>query len=183
MSQSDPSRNAPPALAAFAYGTLKRGYWNHAAHCRGFASVREARVRGELFEFANGIPLLRVPAEGVLAEGTADPLADAALQARLAREAARDGREPPGGFEGPLVLGELLTFDDPAERLPPLDALEDFVPGGPSRYRRVLLPILLGDGAAAGSEWLPAWAYIGERFEGLRAIGSEWPPKRRKDEG
>ena len=37
------------------------------------------------------------------------------------------------------VYGELLTFDDPETRLPPIDRLEGFRQGGRSLYRRVLV--------------------------------------------
>jgi hypothetical protein len=33
----------------------------------------------------------------------------------------------------------VFTFDDPETRLPPLDRLEGFRPGGRSLYRRVLV--------------------------------------------
>ena len=69
-------------LRLFVYGTLKRGYWNHDAFCQAVLEVREAQVRGRLYE-GPGFPLLEVPEEDVLASGTADPLADAATQARL----------------------------------------------------------------------------------------------------
>ena len=39
------------------------------------------------------------------------------------------------------VYGELLTFDDPESRLPAIDRLEGFRPGGSSLYRRVLVPV------------------------------------------
>jgi hypothetical protein len=48
-----------------------------------------------------------------------------------------------------------MTFDDPAQRLPPIDELEDFHPGNPSLYRRVLLPVCLEDGRTT-----TAWAYV-----------------------
>ena len=63
-------------------GTLKRGYCNHDAFCEGVLKVREAQVRGRLYE-GPGFPVLEVPDEDVLAHGTADPLADVATQARL----------------------------------------------------------------------------------------------------
>jgi gamma-glutamylcyclotransferase (GGCT)/AIG2-like uncharacterized protein YtfP len=53
------------------------------------------------------------------------------------------------------VYGELLTFDDPETRLPTVDRLESFHPGGRSLYRRVLVPVY------AGKELIPAWLYVG----------------------
>ena len=42
------------------YGTLKRGYWNHDAFCEGVLEIREARIRGRLYE-GPGFPVLEVP--------------------------------------------------------------------------------------------------------------------------
>jgi gamma-glutamylcyclotransferase (GGCT)/AIG2-like uncharacterized protein YtfP len=69
------------------------------------------------------------------------------------------------------VYGELLTFDDPETRLPALDHLEGFLPGWPSLYRRVLIPVKL-DGAA-----FPAWLYAAQPSRSdlrLLPFGS-WP--------
>jgi len=65
------------------------------------------------------------------------------------------------GRWGP-VYGELLTFDDPETRLPAIDRLEGFHPGGPSLYRRVLVPVW-----AAGAVLL-AWLYT----DGSRSMGN-----------
>jgi gamma-glutamylcyclotransferase (GGCT)/AIG2-like uncharacterized protein YtfP len=54
------------------------------------------------------------------------------------------------------VYGEILTFDDPETRLPSIDRLEGFNPGGLSLYRRVLVPV------QANRSVLPAWLYVGE---------------------
>jgi len=54
------------------------------------------------------------------------------------------------------VYGELLTFDDPENRLPAIDRLEGFHPGGPCLYRRVLVPV------RANGTGLPVWLYVGE---------------------
>ena len=100
-------------LRLFVYGTLKRGYRNHDAFCEGALEIREARVRGRLYE-GPGFPVLEVPREDILAHGTADPLADAATQARL-----RDSPVLESAIAGAwgAVYGELLSFDDP--RVPP----------------------------------------------------------------
>ena len=74
-------------LRLFVYGILKRGYWNHDPFCRGVLEIREARIRGRLYE-GPGFPLLKVPDEDILACGTADPLADVATQARLSDQVA-----------------------------------------------------------------------------------------------
>ncbi len=53
------------------------------------------------------------------------------------------------------VYGELLTFDDPESRLPAIDRLEGFHPGGSSLYRRVLVPV------CTSGKTIPAWVYVG----------------------
>jgi gamma-glutamylcyclotransferase (GGCT)/AIG2-like uncharacterized protein YtfP len=55
------------------------------------------------------------------------------------------------------VYGELLTFDDPENRLPAIDGLEGFRPGGSSLYRRVLVPVLTDSSGEL------AWVYAGEQ--------------------
>ncbi len=155
-------------LRLFVYGTLKRGFWNHDHFCQGFLGVEDAWVRGRLFETSSGIPVLRVPEEDILAVGTANPLADAALQAELAgRLPAKDPVAPWG-----IVHGEIFTFDDPESRLPAIDGLEGFNPGGLCLYRRVLVPV------RAGRNLLPAWVYAaGNRWSGrLKDLpGGIWP--------
>jgi len=72
------------------------------------------------------------------------------------------------------VYGELLTFDDPETRLPAIDQLEGFRPGGPCLYRRVLVS------TQAHGTVLPAWLYVGENsISGrLTPLGnSRWPRK------
>ncbi|NDY41602.1 gamma-glutamylcyclotransferase [Dissulfurirhabdus thermomarina] len=174
--ERQPSKeNTAGILRLFVYGTLKRGCWNHDRFCRGVLSVEEAVVRGRLYEMPSGIPVLQVPEEDILARGTADPLADVATQARFARDLASILEPVPEsattGDCGP-VYGELLTFDDPETRLPAIDRLEGFHPGGPSLYRRVLVPVKL-DGAA-----FPAWLYAGQpaRSDRLLLPFGSWPP-------
>jgi len=52
------------------------------------------------------------------------------------------------------VYGEILTFDDPVIRLPAIDRLEGFHPGGPCLYRRALVAV------QANGVILPAWLYV-----------------------
>jgi len=72
------------------------------------------------------------------------------------------------GDWGP-VCGELLTFDlpapsearqagDPETRLPAIDGLEDFHPGGSSMYRRVLIPTFTRETV------VPVWLYVGNEI-------------------
>lgn len=160
-------------LNLFVYGTLKRGCRNHQDFCRGFVEVREASVRGRLYQ-GPGYPVLEVPEGDILAQGTADPLADAATQARLSHRVQAGLRQPPEGATGETcdtVYGELFTFDDPRTRLPSIDRLEGFHPGGRSLYRRVLVP------ASVDGLRQPAWVYAVENLDiGRRWIASgRWP--------
>jgi len=175
-----PKENTTGLLRLFVYGSLNRGCWNHERFCRGVLSVEEAVVRGRLYELPSGIPVLEVPEADVLAHGTADPLADVATQARLAAEFAARAAHPepgengtPGGRWGP-VYGELLTFDDPETRLPAIDHLEGFLPGGACLYRRVLVPTIIHRGG------VPAWLYVGGRISKDRVTPLEngrWPSR------
>lgn len=148
------------SIVLFVYGTLKRGYSNHEDYCRGVLAVEEALVRGCLYIRPDRIPFLEVPDENVLATGTADPAADAAAQQRLAGEivSGRLVERPPGPSSGnqSVVYGELLEFDDPETRLPAIDRLEGFRPGGRNLYRRVLVPVRVKD------SFTVAWTYVVE---------------------
>ena len=147
----------------FFYGTLKRGGSNH-AYCRGGRMTAEARVEGLLYDLPQGYPALVVPEALVLAVGTGDPLRDARGAGALGRPELPEPREP-------YVHGELYTFDDPEERLPSLDELEDFTPGDPSSlYRRVLIPIRPNDGGVT-----LAWAYAARDPHGTHLPGGRWP--------
>ncbi|GAB4278343.1 MAG: gamma-glutamylcyclotransferase [Candidatus Rifleibacteriota bacterium] len=162
MNPNEPSKeNTTGILRLFVYGTLKRGYWNHDRFCRGVLDVQEAVVRGRLYEMPSGIPVLEVPETDILAHGTADPLADVATQTRFAGHLASYLEPTPksatAGDWGP-VSGELLTFDDPSTRLPAIDRLEGFHPGGSSMYRRVLVP------AFTGETVVPVWLYVGDEI-------------------
>ena len=153
-----------PLFSLFFYGTLKRGHANHERFCRGYRRVEEATVRGRLYDLPSGYPALVVPEEDVRGLGTADPSHDAAEQQHL----ARTGVYRP---DGTLVYGELFVFDDPEERLPALDRLEGFDPGGSSLYRRVLIPAEFSGGAG-----VLAWAYAIEKSSGVYLPGGRWPP-------
>ncbi len=163
MNPTEPSNaNTSGMLRLFVYGTLKRGFWNHDRFCRGVLAVEDAVVRGRLFETPSGIPVLMVPEEDILAVGSTDPLADVATQAHVAARMPNPEPTPDrlpksatGAPWGP-VYGELLTFDDPETRLPAIDRLEGFHPGGPSLYRRVLLPVCIAHGGS-----LAVWLYSG----------------------
>jgi gamma-glutamylcyclotransferase (GGCT)/AIG2-like uncharacterized protein YtfP len=181
MNPKEPSNaNTNGMLRLFVYGTLKRGFWNHDRFCRGVVTVEAALVRGRLFETSSGIPVLQVPEEDILAVGTTDPLADVGTQAhvtaRMSSPEPTPDRLPKKGTGAPWgdVYGELLTFDDPETRLPAIDRLEGFRPGGPCLYRRVLVS------TQAHGTVLPGWLYVGEDPISGRLTplgGSRWPRK------
>lgn len=168
MNPTEPSKaNTSGMLRLFVYGTLKRGFWNHDRFCRGVLAVEDAVVRGRLFETPSGIPVLQVPEEDILSVGAIDPRADVATQAHVTARVSNPEPTPDRllknatGAPWAPVYGELLTFDDPETRLPAIDRLEGFHPGGPCLYRRVLVPVRTN-----GAE-LPAWLYVaGDRWTG-----------------
>lgn len=126
--------------------------------------MREATVRGRLYDLPHGFPALVVPEEDVRATGTADYLADAKRQHRMEvrqREAIPDWD---------TVYGELLTFDDPEERLPALDGLEGFRPGEKSFYKRVLIPVALTETGTS----VPAWTYTIESASSVYLPDGRW---------
>ncbi len=159
-----PPGDAATAVSLFFYGTLMRGQANHDRYCRGALRVQEATLRGELYDLPFGFPALVVPEEDVRATGSADPIHDASEQQRLNVTGVRRSN-------GPLVHGELFTFDDPEARLPALDRLEGFDPdGGPSLYRRVLVPV-----ETAQRDHVAAWVYAVEKPSGVYLAGGRWP--------
>ena len=180
-SESDelPAEAGSGILTLFVYGTLKRGYRNHDRFCQGALELRQAQVRGRLYE-GPGYPLLQVPDEDILAQGTSRPADDVATQARLAGQ-----RLPPrrtvatpaaSGSWGP-VHGELITFDDAESRLPALDRLEGFHPDGQCLYKRVLVT------AAANGACEIAWVYVVETTRSLqhRLQSGRWPASVRQE--
>ena len=143
-----------PLLKLFVYGTLKRGGRFHDRYCRGVLAIEEASVRGWLHTLPAGYPMLVVPKEHILADGTADAVADVATQARFAAILA------PAGELSERISGEILTFDDPSDRLPALDELEEFHPGATSLYRRVLLAVR----PEQAEHPIPAWTYVADHW-------------------
>ena len=122
-----------------------------------------ATARGRLYHLPSGYPALVIPKEDIRAVGTADPIHDALEQQQL--NLSKVYRP-----DGTLVYGELMTFDDPEERLPALDHLEGFDPTRPSLYRRVLIPTKTMGGAA-----VLAWAYVIEESSGTYLSDGRWP--------
>lgn len=155
----------PGRLSLFVYGTLKRGERNHDRFCRGFTSAEEGTVRGRLYDLPFGFPALVVPEDDVYAVGTAGYIADA----KLCVGVEIGEREELASWD--VVRGELMTFEDPAERLARIDALEGFRPGEGGFYARVLVPVALTGG---GGNVL-AWAYSVGEGSGVHLPGGYWP--------
>jgi gamma-glutamylcyclotransferase (GGCT)/AIG2-like uncharacterized protein YtfP len=142
-----------PTFDLFVYGSLKPGEAGHELFCREALRAEPARVRGALFEAPEGYPVLLVTEAEVLAEGTENP-------ARDARRALRHGSVSRGrpadhayGIRLRWIDGFVLRFAEPNRQIPPIDEYEDFVPGTPGPYRRVLI-------ATAGESAGAAWTYI-----------------------
>lgn len=148
----------------FFYGTLKRGHSNHDAFCQGARFLGEATVRGNLYALPYGYPALIVPAEDILALGTANPTGDATTRWRL-------DQEPGHQADGLRAFGELFAFDDPEGQLPAIDRLEGFDPDeGKGPYRRVLLPV-----ETRRAERVLAWVYVVEQSSGTLLPEGRWP--------
>ena len=155
------------------YGTLKRGFANHERFCQGLLDVREAVIRGRLYD-GPGFPLLQVPDEDILAEGTGRAMHDLAVQLRVADQVRSSPRSVgtsavTGSWD--TVHGELLSFSDPEARLPAIDRLEGFTPGHTSLYRRVLVPVAIRDAFDV------TWVYVVETpgLKERRLYSGRWP--------
>jgi gamma-glutamylcyclotransferase (GGCT)/AIG2-like uncharacterized protein YtfP len=155
-----PASFPPTRLRLFVYGTLRTDGRYHGRFCAGALSVESASVHGRIHLLPAGYPVLVVPPSRILAAGTPDPLADVDTQARLGSRLTGNAYLTPEDGPSPWreIAGEILTFDDPRRRLPPIDEFEDFRPGAPSLYRRVLLAVC----RRRDSRILAAWAYVGE---------------------
>lgn len=129
----------------FVYGTLKEGGEHHHLISGQHTHKEDAQVAAEHHVMEDGIPYIVVPPNSILLKGTIHPMADAKNATSIPAEAIESDS---------WVDGELYILSDPEERVPLLDLLEDFEPGGESEYDRVLLPVKTKDG------WVPAWTYI-----------------------
>ena len=174
MKSIDPfATQASGPLRLFVYGTLKRGFANHGYFCQGLLDVQEAEIRGRLYD-GPGFPLLQVPDEDILAEGTGRAMHDLAVQLRTADQVRSSSRSVDtfavtGSWD--TVYGELFSFSDPEERLPAIDRLEGFNPGHASLYRRVLVSAATSDACEV------SWVYVVETpgLKERRLYSGRWP--------
>lgn len=108
--------------------------------------------------------MMHVPEADIVAGGTADALADMGAQASHQMDLSGSDSKLRLEIHGKywrLIRGELMIFDDPQPRLAAIDELEDFYPGRPSLYHRVLVPVLTRNNLVVS-----AWVYVS-------AIGTE----------
>ncbi|MFV0347502.1 MAG: gamma-glutamylcyclotransferase [Halodesulfovibrio sp.] len=146
----------------FVYGSLKLGGEYHDRFCRDAVAIAPGLVQGRIFERPEGYPTLFVPPGIILAYGTCDRETDATrcddtVPPHLSPQSYLKPR-PPWGH----VFGQLMIFHRALPYMERLDVLEDFFPGKPSMYERVLVPVWsLG-------QLLPSWTYVSphsHRFE------------------
>jgi gamma-glutamylcyclotransferase (GGCT)/AIG2-like uncharacterized protein YtfP len=162
------TRSAP--LRLFVYGTLLRGHPNHRRYCGTAVNVEPARAWGRLYDLQVGYPAMEVPESTILAQGSADPIEDAAVQRRVAATQPAMVR-PKGDWD--LIQGEIVSFDNPLRDLPPIDRLEGFRLGQPGLYHRVLVL------ARSRSKAMPAvWLYsMDHPRNGIRLFRGRWPQR------
>ena len=141
-------KNSDNHLRLFAYGTLKKGFWNFDRFCTRAINIEPATTWGRLYQLSAGFPALEVPESSVLATGTADPLADTQTQNTI--ELPENAMPRPEG-DWDLVHGELMTFANPGFDLPPIDRLEAFDPNGRCVYTRVL--VAMNNGERTNGNW------------------------------
>lgn len=159
----------PDHINLFVYGTLMRGGRYHKRYCDTALEVKAAAIPGRLYALDAGYPALEISRESVLAVGSHDPVADAALA-----DSFGELDLPDQARSWDVVHGELITLPNPRRAVPPIDRLEEFVPGGPDNlYRRVLVLV------RCGSLSVPAWTYVGSKklvAQGRRIPEGVWRP-------
>jgi len=165
----------PQKLLLFVYGTLKRGFTNHAKYCRGVRSVEVAAVVGRLYRLPVGYPMLVVPRQSVLEWGSINRSDD--LESSTCRQTLPDAewnsRLKQYGDDWQLVHGEILEFDASLAQLADLDQLEEYEPDGHRHYERVVVPARCHDGRVH-----TVWTYTAPRSgptPNARLLDGSWP--------
>lgn len=181
--------NLAAPLRMFVYGSLKRGYRNHAAYCAGHASFRPATVVGRLYRQPDGYPMLVVPSSSILALGTHDLRRDMLelLQVETALKNASTLRtisELPVDQQKDwqAIRGEIYEWPATAPEhcesiVSQLDRLEDYYPAdeasrAASLYHRVLVL------ATHEGGWELVWTFVapgGKLPLNCTPMGRSWP--------
>jgi gamma-glutamylcyclotransferase (GGCT)/AIG2-like uncharacterized protein YtfP len=142
-------------LRIFVYGTLMQGYRNHDRLCRSHCGCEPAEVVGRLNLHPAGFPVMQVPKPLIFAGATSHPLQDLDTQRQRALRLHRQPIDLRDHQSFGQVRGQMVSFDDPLDRLRRLDQLEGFHPNRPSEYLRVLVPVTRRNGMLT-----VAWTYI-----------------------
>ncbi|NLI81361.1 MAG: gamma-glutamylcyclotransferase [Deltaproteobacteria bacterium] len=170
MSMADSVRN----VRLFVYGSLKHGFSNHEAHCKGLVRFCPAWVEGRIFRLSCGFPALVLPEGAVLAKGSWNPAKDLELQYLMnaGDPYSRKRRLFPcrASEKWRRIKGELQIYRDPM-LLHSIDALEEYAPGLPSLYERVLTFVHTSPFGV-----ITAWLYVaGENAGKMDALEvDEW---------
>ncbi|MHB1544925.1 MAG: hypothetical protein ACYCVU_10240 [Gammaproteobacteria bacterium] len=156
------------------YGTLKRGYENHARFFKQEINACPAWCPGILFDTPWNHPVARASKGLILAYGTLDVMEDLALQNRFGPNQMKLDEVSVSTNPSRRIQGEALILEDPCKDLPRLDVFEEFSPGmSSSRFQRVLIWIRLQD------QWATAWMYAGcsifENQEFRELTAGYWP--------
>lgn len=151
--------NAPGTFPVFAYGTLKQGFHNHAAYCRGALDVMAAETWGRLYLWEPGIPILQVPDDRIQLTGTRHLEGDLQAAARTTIDERHATRSPGRGWR--RIQGEVIVFPDGPRRMKLLDAFEGVHPAPSAKtYERVLLPVRVHEPRDDAPAVMAAWCYI-----------------------
>lgn len=164
-------------MRLFVYGTLRSGTRAHRRYCPNAIDSRPATVRGRLYQLSAGYPALELPPGNVLAVGTVDPLADARVQSEWNQSGVAHAMTALEG-DWDAVAGEVFSLPDPLRDLPPVDAFEEFLPGGPSLYERVLVWVEMGADRECAWLYRKAGPIEGRRLESGRWFPGAWRDRR-----
>ncbi|WP_018124635.1 gamma-glutamylcyclotransferase family protein [Desulfovibrio oxyclinae] len=155
--------NDRKTLRLFVYGTLKSGFPQHRHYCGPDARTYAATVPGHLYHLPQGYPAATVPADTIIAHGSADPDLDASLQ-------DTHQPHPETGPNAPRIHGQVVELDDPGRLLPAIDDYEGFTPDGTGDYLRVLVTADTAEGPRT------VWMYAMKSVRrGLQVPGGRWP--------
>lgn len=144
----------------FVYGTLRHDQPEHARYCRGVTGWWPARLRAQLWMVPAGYRLTIVPQAAVLLTATGDAEADEMHRHGLAAEVIARAVRMQEEFAAPWIDGELLRFRDATEAWPPLDRWEEFTPGRPGTYARVVVPVMVQVNHESAARAMAVWAYV-----------------------